>query len=46
MITEPTPPIRNPKVQRPQREWGWEIAIYLYMAGMGAGSFVVGSSQP
>jgi formate-dependent nitrite reductase membrane component NrfD len=42
MITEPTLPIRNPKFQRPQREWRWEIAIYLYMAGMGAGSFVVG----
>jgi formate-dependent nitrite reductase membrane component NrfD len=42
MMTEPTIPIRNPKFQRPQREWRWEIAIYLYMAGMGAGSFVVG----
>ena len=37
-----TLPIGNPKVQRPQKEWGWQIAIYLYMAGMGAGSFVVG----
>jgi polysulfide reductase chain C len=42
MIAEPTPPVRNPKCLRPQREWRWEIAIYLYMAGMGAGSFVVG----
>lgn len=42
MNAEPTLPIGNPKVQRPQTEWGWEIAIYLYMAGMGAGSFVVG----
>ena len=27
---------------KPQRVWKWEIAIYLYLAGMGAGSFVVG----
>jgi formate-dependent nitrite reductase membrane component NrfD len=25
-----------------QRVWKWEIAIYLYLAGMGAGSFVFG----
>jgi formate-dependent nitrite reductase membrane component NrfD len=42
MMTEPTIPIRNPKIQRPQREWRWEIAIYLYMAGMGAGAFAMG----
>jgi len=42
MIIEPAISIRNPKFQRSQREWRWEIAIYLYMAGMGAGSFVVG----
>jgi len=31
------------KFVRPQREWGWEIAIYLYLAGMGAGSFIIGT---
>ena len=31
------------KLIRPQREWGWEIAIYLYLAGMGAGAYVIGS---
>ena len=30
------------KLLRPQRIWKWEIAIYLYMAGMGAGSFIIG----
>ncbi|MCL5735722.1 MAG: polysulfide reductase NrfD [Actinobacteria bacterium] len=25
-----------------RREWGWPIALYLYLAGTGAGSFVVG----
>lgn len=35
------PPIRR-KPLRPQQEWGEIIAIYLYLAGMGAGSFVVG----
>jgi len=31
------------KLLRPQREWRWEIAIYLYLAGMGAGAYVIGS---
>lgn len=26
----------------PQEEWEWPIAMYLYMAGMGAGAFVIG----
>ncbi len=26
----------------PQRVWRWEIAIYLYLAGMGAGSYIIG----
>ncbi len=28
--------------QKPQRLWRWEIAIYLYLAGMGAGSYIIG----
>jgi len=35
-------PIRNTRFSRPQKEWGWQIAVYLYLAGMGAGSFVAG----
>lgn len=30
------------KYPKPQRHWGWIIAIYLYLAGMGAGSFIIG----
>ena len=31
------------KLIRPQREWKWEIAVYLYLAGMGAGAYIIGS---
>jgi len=31
------------KLIRPQREWKWEIAVYLYLAGMGAGATIIGS---
>lgn len=27
---------------KPQRQWGWEVAVYLYLAGVGAGSFIIG----
>lgn len=30
------------KVCTPQKEWGEIIAIYLYLAGMGAGSYIIG----
>jgi polysulfide reductase chain C len=30
------------KVPPPQGVWKWEIAIYLYMAGMGAGAYAIG----
>jgi formate-dependent nitrite reductase membrane component NrfD len=36
-------PIRNTRFLRPQKEWKGIIAIYLYLAGMGAGSFVIGA---
>jgi polysulfide reductase chain C len=42
--TQPSiPQTRVLKFVRPQQEWGWEIAIYLYFAGMGAGSFIIGT---
>ena len=41
--TERIHPIRNVKFLRPQKEWKEIIAIYLYLAGMGAGSFVIGT---
>ena len=30
------------RVLRPQGEWEWPIAVYLYLAGMGGGAFAVG----
>jgi polysulfide reductase chain C len=43
MMTEPVHPVRNVRYLRPQKEWKEVIAIYLYLAGMGAGSFVIGT---
>ena len=43
MRTGPVHPIRNTRYLRPQKEWKEIIAIYLYLAGMGAGSFVIGT---
>ncbi len=43
MITGHTPTVRNTKYLRPQEEWKGVIAIYLYLAGMGAGSFIIGT---
>ena len=43
MRTEPIHPIRNVRYLRPQEEWKEIIAIYLYMAGMGAGSHIIGT---
>jgi len=34
---------RNVRHLRPQKEWKEIIAVYLYLAGMGAGSFVIGT---
>ena len=43
MGTESIHPIRNVKHLRPQEHWGWIIALYLYLAGMGAGSYIIGA---
>lgn len=43
MKTEPIHPVRNVRYLRPQKEWNEIIAIYLYLAGMGAGSFIIGT---
>ncbi len=42
MNTPTAPSIFPRKVCSPQKEWGEIIAIYLYLAGMGAGSYVIG----
>jgi formate-dependent nitrite reductase membrane component NrfD len=31
----------TPKATEPQGSWGWEIASYLYLGGLGAGAFIV-----
>jgi polysulfide reductase chain C len=38
-----THPIRNSRYLRPQEEWKGMIAVYLYLAGMGAGAFIIGT---
>jgi polysulfide reductase chain C len=43
MRTELIPPIRMVRHLRPQEHWSWTIAIYLYLAGMGAGSYIIGT---
>jgi formate-dependent nitrite reductase membrane component NrfD len=43
MRTEPIHPMRHVKVLGPQKEWKEIIAIYLYLAGMGAGSYIIGT---
>lgn len=43
MRAERIHPIRNVRHLRPQEEWRAIIAIDLYLAGMGAGSFIIGS---
>ncbi|MGZ3590431.1 MAG: NrfD/PsrC family molybdoenzyme membrane anchor subunit [Thermodesulfobacteriota bacterium] len=43
MKAGPIYPVRNVRYVRPQKEWNEMIAIYLYLAGMGAGSFVIGT---
>ena len=43
MEVDPIHPMRNVRYLRPQKEWKEIIAIYLYLAGMGAGSFVIGT---
>ena len=42
MSTEHFQPVRHGRVSRPQEHWHSIIAIYLYLAGMGAGSFIIG----
>jgi len=43
MSSEPIHPTRTMRYLKPQEHWGWIIAIYLYLAGMGAGSYIIGT---
>ena len=42
MEVKSLPPSALRKISKPQQEWKIIIAIYLYLAGMGAGSFIIG----
>jgi formate-dependent nitrite reductase membrane component NrfD len=35
-------PFLNTKYARPQEHWGWPISVDIWLAGMGAGSFIIG----
>ena len=35
-------PVINSRFIKPQHEWGWQVALDLYLAGMGAGSLIMG----
>jgi len=35
-------PVINSRYFKPQKEWGWQVAVDLYLAGMGSGALVIG----
>ncbi len=35
-------PVINSRFFKPQKEWGWQVALYLYLAGVGSGALVIG----
>ncbi|MFC2070182.1 NrfD/PsrC family molybdoenzyme membrane anchor subunit [Chloroflexota bacterium] len=35
-------PVINSRFIKPQKEWGWQVALYLYLAGMGSGALALG----
>ncbi len=35
-------PLGYKRYLKPQTEWGWQVAVYLYLAGIGSGAFAVG----
>ncbi|MFC2038307.1 NrfD/PsrC family molybdoenzyme membrane anchor subunit [Chloroflexota bacterium] len=42
MTAENNNPVLNSRFLKPQDVWGWQVAVYLYLAGMGAGALAVG----
>lgn len=42
MAVELANPVINSRYFKPQHEWGWQVALYLYLAGMGAGAAFFG----
>jgi formate-dependent nitrite reductase membrane component NrfD len=41
-LSESPNPVINSRFFKPQHEWGWQVALYLYLAGMGAGALALG----
>jgi len=42
MYTGRAYPVDYRRYLKPQTEWGWQVAVYLYLAGIGSGSFAIG----
>ncbi len=42
MSKEQANPVINSRYLKPQHEWGWQVAVYLYLAGIGAGALALG----
>ncbi len=42
MATSQGNQIENIRHLKPQKEWGWQVAVYLFLAGIGAGSLAFG----
>ena len=42
MITGQASPAVNSWRFSPQHEWGWQVALYLYLAGIGSGALAIG----
>jgi len=40
--TEQVSPLKETEHPKPQNEWGWQVAVYLYLAGIGSGSLALG----
>ena len=43
MNTDRVNPLTKTRYMKPQEPWNWQIAVYLFLAGMGAGSFAIGA---
>ncbi len=42
MDINPLNQVTGIKYIQTQKDWGWQVAVYLYLAGMGAGAYVIG----
>lgn len=42
MDAEQLNPVINSRYFKPQKEWGWQVALDLYLAGIGSGALAIG----